>query len=118
VLLKVVDHLEINLDELIGIEGELADEGVEVLHEIAEDGDLGLFLDEGDGVDDQPLLDGRTGDALIHEGKAELVFCLLFDAVEDGFCCGEHDGKDVLNVSLLEIGGIISEYRVKLLFYY
>ena len=45
---KIVDELDVDLDVLVVAEGELVDEGVEVLHEVTEDGQFGLSLDELD----------------------------------------------------------------------
>ena len=70
-LLEVVDHLEVELRVLVGVEGELADECVEVLDEVAVDGDLGFLLDEGDGFGDYPLLGGDACDALVHQRETE-----------------------------------------------
>jgi hypothetical protein len=69
-LFKIVDHLEVDLHVLVGVEGEFGEQGVEVLHEVAEDGDLGLLLDEGDRLGDQQLLGGGAGDALVDQGEA------------------------------------------------
>lgn len=69
-LFEVVDEFEVDLDVLIVIEGEFCEKGVEVFDEVAEDGDLGFLLDEGDGPGDQPLLGGFTADALVEQREA------------------------------------------------
>lgn len=70
-LFEVVDHFQIDFNVFVGIKSEVCEEGVKVLHEVAEDGDLGLLLDERDGLGDQPFLGGDAGDALIDKGEAE-----------------------------------------------
>lgn len=64
-LLQIINHLEINLRIFIKVEGELTDECIEVLNEIAVDRDLGFLLDEGDGFGDYPFFGGDAGDALV-----------------------------------------------------
>lgn len=64
-LLQVIDHLEVDLRVLVGIEGELPDERIEVLDEVAVDRYLGFLLDEAYGFGDDPFLGGDAGDALV-----------------------------------------------------
>ncbi len=68
---EVVDEFEVDLDVFIVIEGEVSEESFEVFHEVAEDGDFRLLLDESDGPCDQPLLGSCTADAFVDEGEAE-----------------------------------------------
>lgn len=70
VLFEVVDHFEVDFHVFIGIEGELAEKRIEILHKVAEDGDFGFLLDEGDGSSDEPLLDRNASDALIDKREA------------------------------------------------
>jgi hypothetical protein len=81
VFFKIVDHLEVDFHVLVGGKGEFAEQRIEILDEIAEDGDFGLLLDEGDGVSDEPLLGVDAGDALIDEGEA--VSCISYNLTRE-----------------------------------
>lgn len=69
-LFEVVDEFEVDLHVLVIVEGELSEECLKVFDEVAEDGDLGFLLDEGDRSSDQPLLDGCAVDALVDQREA------------------------------------------------
>jgi hypothetical protein len=84
VLLEVVDHLQVYFRIFVGVEGEFANEGIEVFDEVAEDGDLGFLLDEGDGFGDDPFLGRGIDDAFVDEGEAELAGEVQLDSVIDG----------------------------------
>lgn len=72
-LLKIVNHLQIDLSILICIECQLADKSIKILDKVAEHGYFGFLLDEGDGSGNNPLLGLKIGgivDALVDEGEA------------------------------------------------
>lgn len=68
-LLQIINHLKVDLRVFIEVEGELADECIEVLDEVGVDWDLGFLGNQGNGLGDYPFFGGDAGDALVDEGE-------------------------------------------------
>jgi hypothetical protein len=66
---KIIYEFEVDLYELILLKGEICEQQIKILYEIAEHGYFGLLLNQVDGLNDKPFFELHVCRAFIKERK-------------------------------------------------